>query len=198
MKVGFICESPNDEAVFPGIVRKILGFDFESVARRVDPEAIREFKKGEGYRQFRGYVKLLSKRDCSLVIVIRDSEGTPKGEKMKILKKQIEMVKPSEPLIHFAYGIAVEAMDAWLMADIEALRRVMPGRVDEILNPTDKIEEPKKLLDNIIQKASGGALKYNSETLRMRASELDLKTASNRKASQSFHQFVKDFPKGPF
>jgi len=117
---------------------------------------------------------------------------------MEILKKQIEMVKPSMPLVHFAYGIAVEAMDAWLMADIAAIRRVMPGLVDEIPKPTDKIGEPKNLLRQIIQKASGGALKYNSETLGRIASGLDLKTASNRKASQSFHRFVKDFPKGPF
>jgi|GEM_PF-6796318 len=192
MRVGLIVEGPFDEAVLYNIVRKILAADFEQISRWVDRDLWGKFKRGESYTQLRGYVKMLVAHGCSLIVIVWDNEGEEKGKRLNRLRGQIERLD-EEAILHppIAYGIAVQALEAWLLADINAVRRVLEVRIDAVDDPTDEIPDPKDRLRKIVSESS--LRSSYTEIARSISAELDIEIASRH--SRSLRQFRKDFPK---
>ena len=139
MKIGMLVEGETDRGALPPIVSKLLG-------REVSPKFV--YRKGgfQGLmarKKFEGYVRAYGHLDVELVIVVVDNDRRPAGERRSVIESRI----PSDVRKPVVIGIAVEMLEAWLIACPEAFEDSF-GRPVRLKKKPEEYQDPKREVVN--------------------------------------------------
>lgn len=97
-------------------------------------------------REAKNLLPYLRNRGAELLIAVFDNDGAPHDERIRKIKEGLKR-EPSVEMIT-AVGIAVQKMEAWLLADAVTLSKILSTSVKEPPTP-ETIDDPKEYLDQI-------------------------------------------------
>ncbi|MCK4308036.1 DUF4276 family protein [candidate division WOR-3 bacterium] len=140
MKLGLIIESTPDERAISKLVARISKQSGYSVD--ISRERIR-FGRGFGNisKNLLTLINQLQKVGSEIIVVIADNDRKSFNKRLDSLKSKIEGKGISIPV---AIGITVETIEAWLLADEQALNSALGGTQISKLPLPSKIKHPKE------------------------------------------------------
>ncbi len=137
------------------------------------------------------YLNSLPDLNCSRFIIAHDADQRePQVVRRELIDK---IVKPSGVKSSFCLLVPVEEIEAWLLADIEAVSKIFKGwSPDNITNPESN-SDPKEFLEKR-SRLEGGRPRYSDTTHNPKlAKHIDLTTVFNRcKSFRPLEEFVKN------
>lgn len=143
-KVGIIVEDKRSDGE---VIKKLL-HKYE-----LEAETIKQL--GFNVRKFNVLGRKLRELGCEKVIVLRDTECKREEERYEELKEKINVLEEIE--VCFAKC----AMEAWLLADKEAIESIVGDKIKEKSNP-ESLENPKKVMEDIFRNSRGIKFNYNA------------------------------------
>src|SRR5713101_8692508 len=140
MILGIIAESPSDIAVMKVLTTKIIGirrFGFKHFASYGSPKLRRKCK---------AWAADLVQRGCSCLVVVHDLDGGDEARLRAELEDRVRGIGCRAAII----VIPVQEIEAWLIADADAIRVVFRLRKQPSL-PADpeRIAKPKEFLRDL-------------------------------------------------
>ena len=176
MNVGLVVEDYHAEALVE-ICRKIS----------VNPE-IRRQRGRINLKKASRYVKqLIYDYDCEKVIILADANCNPEGEKERL--NGVYPLLPEELRGRVHISLAVHELESWLLADEDAVSKILRRDVKAIANP-EEIHDAKGYLDELFKKA--GKI-YLTSLAKAIASSADLDKITAKSASfEDFRDKVGD------
>jgi hypothetical protein len=181
LRVGFVVEGPDDKAVIPVLVARVLEQATGSSPAIAD-ELIRFAQFGKFGRHPWLYCGPLKSRGAELVVAVFDNDRAPHDARLRLIEEGLK----ASPVASFmtAVGIAVQEMEAWLLADVRTLARVVSAEVAEP-SAREDIPDPKAYLARIF--AASPLLAMDSGTLANIAEQIDMSTLERE--CKSFRRF---------
>lgn len=148
--IGIIAEDTSDVDVVDAVIEKISHVPYK-IERFVGNGCA---KSG---RNVAFGVQNLRDRGCRYLIVVHDADGTS----ATALRGQIVAALGASPIAPFIVIIPVQEIEAWLLADHEAIRRALrlPLTVNQVANP-EAILRPKEKLRDLIFLKSKSKIRY--------------------------------------
>lgn len=188
MSLGLFVEGKSDKDTIPKLIRK-----FPDPSPKIIPRTIH---RGEMFKseKVKRYLEALLKQhqDVEKVIVCVDSECTdPADIQRQVSKVERELSRMGLPVVP-RYVVVVHALEGWLAADPEALRRVLgKGAEVHIEQNLEEICRPAELLEDIFAQHGKNFLKPRDDPLL--AEHANPEEISKRNSSfRRFCQLVKD------
>ena len=148
--LGLIAEDQSDIDVAGELARKLARKRF----------AIKRFVAhgcGRLHAKCRPWAEQLRRQGCSLLIVISDLDR----ERLPELSASLRAALSPSPIKSHVVVIAVREIEAWLLADHDAITRALrlPRPVKKQSNP-EAIQNPKEHLRDLVRERSKGRLAY--------------------------------------
>ncbi len=166
-RFGFVVGGTSDEKAVKEIAKKCLGNDCHVETRKWD-------EKGGLHRRFPISLEEFKSLHIDKAFVLRDTDG--KNPDDLLASMQARIAGQAYPfVVTFAY--AIEELEAWFLADHEAIGQVIGRPVDRIADAIENIPSPK---DNLLAILSRAKHNYTSETARKIASQLDVDVVARR------------------
>jgi hypothetical protein len=133
--IGVILEGVHDEAAIPVFVRRCGG----------GPKVVTRKCRGTVLGRFRGLVtQLLDVDGVDKILLVSDADGKDPSEIVRSFRDQ-GIRKYRIPIVPV---VIVEELEAWLLADPEALARVIGVR-KEFKSP-ENLRDPKRALERLL------------------------------------------------
>jgi hypothetical protein len=181
MRIGFVLEGVSDETVIPVLVRRALekrGVALAPFSR----DLLRRAHFATFAKKPHIYHGELTLKGADIVIAVFDNDGAPHDQRLRRIQDGLV----DHPLVQLntAVGVAVEEMEAWLLADVTALSTELGATVQQP-PAAESIPDPKEHLNSIF--ASAGAITSDSASLGRIAERLDTDTLADR--CRSFKRF---------
>ena len=176
---GIIVEGPSDRAFVLELAKR-LHIQVEARAA------------GLSWRKIAVYARELLSLGCEKVIVLLDTHCRSASDWRNLVINKLGERGLAEELRSGAVEVclAVHALEAWLMADREALLKLVGREVRVPSSPEDYCQ-PDKVLDAVFCKASGSRRRYykgNLRDVRALAAVMDVRVA--QQACPSFAEFL--------
>lgn len=166
---GVVVGGEYDEAALTEIIKKCFAREIKIITRKCGGNG-RLMKLFPDYLKSFHYEKEGSYVDKALVI--RDAHGKDPGELME--KMESKITNRNYPF-RVKLIIIVQELEAWLLADEEAISKVTRSRsgkfVARINEPLESIKEPKEVLRKILSEVK---VPYTDAVAREIAKESDL------------------------
>lgn len=143
LKIGLILESIHDISYALELIKKIVKqcnqtFDYS-------PNLI---ISARGYPNIKKYIKNyidhLKRNNAEVIIVLADNDRTKRDKRLNTLKEKV-----SKNANFVVIGIAVQSLEAWLLADYEILNRIVVKHVPPVHN-TETIKNPKREFQSLL------------------------------------------------
>jgi hypothetical protein len=172
--LGIIAEDESDVSVINILIRKMARKPF-GLKRQI----------GHGSGRIRGkcraWANTLKHRGCNLLIIVHDLDARDLRQLYRTLTEALGV----SPITEHAIIIPVREVEAWLLADHEAIRRTFRfrARLGPIANPETK-PRPKEFLRDLIYQRSEGRIIYLNTVHNVRIAEQC--TATNLNRCESF------------
>ena len=134
-------------------------------------------------------LKLLSDMGCTRFIIAHDADQRDVNEvRLKLIDK---IVRPSGVKKSICLLVPVQEIEAWLLADIEAVTNIFTGWNPKPEASPESKPRPKEYLEKLSRDASGSP-RYRHPTHNPHlAKHIDLTTVSNRcKSFRPLEEFV--------
>ena len=153
--IGLIAEGDSDVDVIGVIVGKIT----------TKPYSVGKNFVGDGCGKIlgkcRAWAANLKARGCSLLILVHDLDT----KNVKTLRNTLIDALTPAPISNYVIVIPVREIEAWLLADHEAIMRAVKAekRLKKIPNP-ETIDDPKKRLRKEISRITNNRKAYVSTT----------------------------------
>ena len=146
MKLGLIIEGEWDEPVVSELVRRIC--EQSGCPVNISKERTR-FGRGFGSinRKLPAFVRQLQDAGSEAIVVVVDNDWMPRNSRLYSLRQKIN--RTSVPV---AIGVAIQAVEAWLLADERALNLALGTTQIPKLPSPSKIKRPKEKLMQIVKK----------------------------------------------
>jgi hypothetical protein len=145
---------------------------------------------GKIMRKAQAWARNLRSKGCRALIVVHDRDRKNRN----MLRSEIERSLHPSPIIPYLICIPTEEMEAWLLADPNAIRTSfrLKNPVPDYANP-ESVDSPKEHLKELVNRLSGGEkaylnTKHNSAVFRSASIDLIAKKCP------SFREF-RDFAK---
>jgi Domain of unknown function (DUF4276) len=184
--IGIIAEDTSDVKVIVELIHKICPRNY----------GIRQFV-GEGCGRIvgkcRAWAEQLKQRGCKYLLIVQDLDR----KELEDLAGELSRALNPSPISDYAIIIPVKEMEAWLLADEEAIVNAINLRkkLKKISNP-EAIIDPKRKLGEIIYTYSDKKVIYINTVHNERIAKKCSIDALKRCASfAAFHQFVDNVPK---
>ena len=132
MKIGFSLEGPHDDYSIPILAEKVLGRPFQSILR-----------KNRSTQKVKEDLKDLEREDIDLIILVKDNDNHNTNDFYKRLEKMASNIRTK-----LIIAIPVQALEAWLLADENALSKVFGKTINRVKSP-EKYKKPKSILQKI-------------------------------------------------
>jgi hypothetical protein len=157
LKLGFALEGNSDYPVIPLLSRRVVGQTFPGV--NVAPDSIlRPRKRGHGFvRDLPIFARQLREDDVNVVIAVVDTDDTRIGERLGLLREAKEQCAQLNIAVCIAEGLAVRSVEAWLLADVQAIFQVFDGDRAGVSFPAPENDPaPKRTLNDIVRSLTSG------------------------------------------
>jgi len=174
VKIGLWVEGATDIAFFPELTAKVLDIDSrEIVSRNRRGTCIRGVKHG-----LAAIMKEFQTLNCTHIVVCADNHQSRASERARLVQGVMDIAAP----MPCAVGVAIECLEAWLLADFATLCETL--KVPPISQPplVEQISDPKEYLRQHLDVCP------NLEDLRIFASKMNIERA--RRTSESFDRFI--------
>jgi hypothetical protein len=156
LKLGFALEGNSDYPVLPVLSRRMIN------TYRPDLELtwveLRPRKRGHGFvKELPTFAAQLNDRAIDIVVAVVDTDNARVGERRGLLddakRRCVEMSLP----VCIADGLAVHALEAWLLADETAVFEVFDGDRRLVSFPAcENQPNPKDALNSIVRALTEG------------------------------------------
>lgn len=146
MKLGLIIEGERDELAVSGLVRRIC----EQSKCPVNISKERTiFGRGFGRinKKLPAFARRLQDVGSEAIVVVVDNDRKPRNSRLRSLRQKIN--RTSVPV---AIVVAIQAVEAWLLADERALNSALGTTQIPKLPSPSKIKRPKEKLMQIVKK----------------------------------------------
>jgi hypothetical protein len=185
---GIVVEGEYDESALTEIIKKCFSSEIEIIPRKCGGKD-RLMAKFPAYLASFRYAKQGSYVDKA--IVIRDAHGKDPEELKRIMRGKIAGRNYPFPV---KFVIIVQELEAWLLADEEAISRITQSRsgrvVQRVSESLECLSKPKETLYKILSEAG---VAYAEAVAREIAKESDLNKIESRcRMFREFRQAVKD------
>ncbi|MFQ5859136.1 MAG: DUF4276 family protein [Anaerolineae bacterium] len=161
IRIGYSLEGPFDYRVVPILLRRLaeetLG---ETVTVEQLPPPPGRLRRGHGLiASLPADAEVLRELEAEIIVAIVDTDNTRVMECLTTLRDARDRVQPS-PLC-FALGVAVRSIEAWLLADEQAIRAAL---IDDTYGDQavprqpapETLPDPKTHLNNLISDLTDG------------------------------------------
>ena len=187
MKLGLIVEDDEQEAVLSKLASRIG--NQSNCPLDISKNRVRMSKGfGDICKRLQVYVDLLRNVEAEIIIIVVDNERYPLNERLNSLRSKISQVNPPIPV---AVAVAVQTIEAWLLADVGALNSTLGTTQISQLPFPSKIKYPKEKFIQIVKQY--GNQPVSSSLCSEIADKSDKKVLDNNcKSFQHFHDELKN------
>lgn len=181
---GLIIEGAYDASALTELTRRCAEGDIEVIAYQCA-------QKGSLMKKFPAYLQALHPchrgQPVDKALVIRDADGKNPHELITRMETSIGSRSYPFPV---KFVVIVQELEAWLLADQEALSQVTRRRISAINSPLESIVDPKRRLESILSEAG---IVYTAKVARQIASTAILERIEYRCSSfRTFRQAIRD------
>ena len=152
LKLGFALEGNSDYPVIPSLTRRVVQVTFGGIGLSED-SVLRPRKRGHGFiRELPTFAQQLRDDGVDIVVAIVDTDNTKVNERRRLLDESKQRCVERGIAVCVASGLAVQALEAWLLADEAAIFRVFDGVRSSVTFHTPEQEPmPKNTLNQIVR-----------------------------------------------
>lgn len=157
LKLGFALEGNSDYPIIPLLSRRVVQDTFPDVA--IAPDSIlRPRKRGHGFvRELPILARQLREDNVDVVIAVVDTDNTRINERLTLLREAKSQCTQQEIAVCIAEGLAVRSVEAWLLADPQAIFTVFDGDRTGVSFPAPENDpSPKRTLNDIVRTLTEG------------------------------------------
>ncbi|MCY2953486.1 MAG: DUF4276 family protein [Planctomycetota bacterium] len=171
---GVLGEDKSDVDTLKAIIRKIAGNESISICGHGFDSASQMLKRGESV------IRLLADLGCRWFIIAYDADGSDPHARWQDVYSRV--VKPAG-IESYCIVIPVQELEAWILADIEAVTKVFTGWCPTPIEYPEHIPKPKELLEKL-SRDSKHRPRYSHATHNHRVAKyLDLEKVQQKCAS---------------
>lgn len=184
ISIGVIAEDDSDVDVIREVISKYINEDSYCLRRHCGKGCGRILGK------CRGWAENLRRQGCRFLIVVRDLDRKDQAK----LRSDIESILSTKIIDEFAVVIPIQEIEAWLLADHDAIRRTFGIKVSvsKISNP-ELVLDPKARLGEIVYLRSGKKRRYvNTVHNTILARNATIGAFSRCKSYLPLDAFIKD------
>lgn len=164
---GLVVEGHYDEVALSELMQKCVSIRMHMVGRPCGP-------KGDLMKRFPGFLEEFRYRsDINKALVIRDCGNKDPGELLNQMRSKIANRSYPFPV---KLLVIVKELEAWLLADENAISTVTGRTVSPARNP-ERLTDPKERLKNIL---SDAGTSYTAEVARKIAAVANIDTIESR------------------
>ncbi|MEE8390832.1 MAG: DUF4276 family protein [Anaerolineae bacterium] len=157
LKLGFALEGNSDYPIIPLLSRRVVQDTFPDVT--IAPDSIlRPRKRGHGFiRELSIFARQLREDNVDVVIAVVDTDNTRINERLKLLYVAKDQCARLEIAVCIAEGLAVCSVEAWMLADPQAIFNVFDGDQASVSFPAPEDNpSPKRALNDIVRTLTKG------------------------------------------
>jgi len=157
IKLGFALEGNSDYPVVPNLTRRIIQ-SYASDTEFLPESTLRPRKRGHGFvQELPTFARQLQEDNVDMIIAVVDTDNSRVNERRQLLQQAQQRCQNNGIATCVATGLAVHALEAWLLADELALFSVFDGHRQAVKFPPAEQElSPKTTLNHIVQKLTHG------------------------------------------
>ena len=157
LRLGFALEGNSDYPVIPRLSRRLIRECYPEI-RLGDDAVLRPRKRGHGFvKEMPSFVKQLGVDGIDIVVAVVDTDRTLINERLQLLREAKERCMEMGVAVCIAEGLAVRALEAWLLADERAIFSVFDGeRASVSFHAPEEDPDPKNTLNAIVRKLTAG------------------------------------------
>lgn len=189
LKLGFALEGNSDYPVVPRLVRRTVRAHFPDVVLAAD-SVLRPRKRGHGFiKELPAFIRQLRDDGVDIAVAVVDTDNTLIGERGRLLQAAKARCTELGIATCIADGLAVRALEAWLLADEATVFSVFDGDRASILFPSPERDPlPKNTLNQIVRTLTDGREVSFVSFADKLADEIDLPTL--RRKCPHFEDFA--------
>ncbi len=157
LKLGFALEGNSDYPIIPLLSRRVVQDTCPNIT--IAPFSIlRPRKRGHGFiRELPIFARQLRADNVDVIIAVVDTDNTRLNERVKLLREAKDRCVELKIAICIAEGLAVRSVEAWLLADSQAIFKVFDGdRASVSFSAPENYPSPKRTLNDIVRSLTEG------------------------------------------
>ena len=156
-KIGFALEGNGDYPILPVLTRRVIAEQFPNLQLQ-ENTVIRPRKTGHGFiTELPTFALTLRATGCDLLVAVVDSDAPKAADRLNRLREAKTKCSERGVSLCIAEGVAIRAIEAWLLADDGALCEIFGGeRAKWVHSNPENLEAPKVTLNTLVRQQSGG------------------------------------------
>ena len=157
LKLGFALEGNSDYPVIPILARRVVAEQFPAI--ELAPDSTRHPRKhGHGFiTELPIFAKQLYDDGAAVIVAVVDTDNTRIGERRSLLRDAQAKCRSNRIPVCMAEGLAVHSLEAWLLADEQAIAAVFDGDLAQVQFPNPEADlTPKATLNQIVRALTDG------------------------------------------
>lgn len=157
LKLGFALEGNSDYPVIPILARRVVAEHFPAI--ELAPDSTRHPRKhGHGFiTELPIFAKQLYDDGAAVIVAVVDTDNTRLGERRGLLRDAQAKCQSNRIPVCIAEGLAVHSLEAWLLADEQAIAAVFDGDLAQVQFPNPEADlTPKATLNQIVRTLTDG------------------------------------------
>ncbi len=158
LKLGFALEGNSDYPIIPLLSRRVVRTAFPRLTIAPD-SVLRPRKRGHGFiRELPIFCRRLREDGVDIVVAVVDTDNTRINERLRLLREAKELCAQGQIAVCIAEGLAVRSVEAWLLADEQAIFDVFGGKRADVSfsSAPENDPSPKRTLNNIVRTLTNG------------------------------------------
>ncbi len=157
LKLGFALEGNSDYPIIPRLARRLIA-DHDPAIVLASDSVLRPRKRGHGFiRELPNFAQQLRDDDVDIMVAIVDTDSTQVNERRRLLHEARQRCTTIGVAICLAEGLAVHALEAWLLADEAAVFAVFDGERSAVtFTSPEQDPMPKATLNGIVRALTQG------------------------------------------
>ncbi len=157
LKLGFALEGNSDYPIVPVLSRRLIRASFPDISLAPD-SILRPRRRGHGFiGELPLFCRRLREDGVDIVVAVVDTDRTRINERLRLLREAQQRCERDGTAVCMAEGLAVRSVEAWLLADEQAIAAVFDGDVGGLAFPSpEKEPSPKATLNRVVRRLTGG------------------------------------------
>lgn len=157
LKLGFALEGNSDYPIIPCLTRRIIQEHTPNITFLPD-SILRPRKRGHGFvQELPTFARQLLDDQVNLIVAVVDTDNIRINERRQLIQRAKDRCHEIGIGVCIADGLAVHALEAWLLADESAIFAIFDGIRQGVRFPSPEREpSPKIALNRIVHELTEG------------------------------------------